>query len=251
MDHHCPWVNNCIGFYNKKFFIQLICYFFLCSLFYAITYLPYSVGIIQNIAKYYGKEELNLKLKDYLILLNNLLLIAFTLIDFNFMKFHFKLIKSNLTTIETLDNELMENHKYDIGFLNNFMQIFGENKLFWFLPINFPSGYPIGDGLSWVTKDDFIPMTNVNEGNKNGENTLEHNYTNEKIAEKNKDSIVNVGKTLNSSNIDYSTNKKDVYGKYSKYNSVKRNHGNYNSNSTGISSKYNNEYNKNNDSLIK
>ena len=80
---------------------------------------------------------------------------------------------------------------------------------------------------------------------------LDVSQTLEKTESKvNNDSIVNVGKTLNSSNIDYSTNKKDVYGKYSKYNSVKRNHGNYNSNSTGYDSNSNKSkigYNKNND----
>lgn len=32
MDHHCPWVNTCVGYYNQKFFLQFLIYVFLGSI---------------------------------------------------------------------------------------------------------------------------------------------------------------------------------------------------------------------------
>lgn len=39
-----------------------------------------------------------------------------------------------------------------MGVYYNFIQIFGRNKLFWFLPFDSKQGQPVGDGVVWPQK---------------------------------------------------------------------------------------------------
>ena len=157
MDHHCPWINNCIGFWNRKFFILLLIYVLLVTYFVAITM---SFAWIESIqwsldTYYFSKASKNQeKLIANLVIqvafmLNGVIAILMTM----FLRFHINLALTNKTTIENLEMKGRPfESSYDIGSKANWEQIFGKNKLLWPLPIFWDSGKPIGEGIYWKTK---------------------------------------------------------------------------------------------------
>ncbi len=51
MDHHCPWINNCVGEWNQKYFIQFLFYVALLS--------GYSILLVAMSWYYHGNEGIS------------------------------------------------------------------------------------------------------------------------------------------------------------------------------------------------
>lgn len=49
MDHHCPWVNNCVGEFNQKYFLQFLLYVGLAS--------SYALGLVIAAWVYHDRQD--------------------------------------------------------------------------------------------------------------------------------------------------------------------------------------------------
>ncbi|XP_014348045.1 palmitoyltransferase ZDHHC20-B [Latimeria chalumnae] len=144
MDHHCPWVNNCVGFSNYKFFIQFLAYSLLYCLFVAATVLQYFI-------KFWTNELQDAQAKFHVLFLFFVAAMFFISI-LSLFSYHCWLVGKNRSTIEAFRAPVFRNgpdkNGFSLGFSKNFKQVFGDEKKYWLLPI-FTS---LGDGCSFPTR---------------------------------------------------------------------------------------------------
>jgi len=157
MDHHCPWVNNCVGFYNYKYFCLFLVYTAAGCAFTALTcVLPILFGN--------GMRHDQLLVFSFVLTLS--VLFALTL----FLGWHGYLVATNQTTIEFYSNRMDASdarkrgerwaNPYSMGVRANFEQVFGlsRNVFSWLMPSR---KSPPGDGMDYPINPLCVPLREV------------------------------------------------------------------------------------------
>lgn len=134
MDHHCPWINNCVGFYTQKLFLlfNIYCLIAIC----------YALGIlfthgVEYIVESRMTETLVFDNKEFfLCALCIFELIFFGLFIIVVVCDQVSIILNRLTTIDRVrlhDNRLLNFKKRG---MKNFKEVFGGSFSWtWFVPI--------------------------------------------------------------------------------------------------------------------
>jgi len=153
MDHHCPWIYNCVGFKNYKYFFLLL-FYGVCDL-WLIAY-----SMMETVHRAW---DINTPFATmFCALFGETLSVFLACLITPFFLFHCWLMLKAMTTIEFCEKKMpkggkkeVESHDdvadslYDMGCYSNIQACLGPSPIWWWCPCD-PQR---GDGLNYLSSE--------------------------------------------------------------------------------------------------